>query len=268
MIMGYSFREFPIYFSFQLVSVYYRKVISMAKMRLDKLLGNMGYGTRKDIKKFAKDGLIQVDGKVSKDSSIHVDPEVNEIVMDGEKVVYREFVYLMMNKPKGYLSATEDSIEKTVVDLLHEEYIPFQVFPVGRLDKDTEGLLVLTNDGKMAHELLSPKKHVPKKYFAEIEGIVTKEDGKIFSQGVTLDDGYQTMPAQLEILESGTHSKINLTIYEGKFHQVKRMFQAVGKKVTYLKRIKMGNLELDNSLSLGDYRELTEEEMSELRMVE
>ncbi|HJV45933.1 MAG TPA: pseudouridine synthase [Bacillota bacterium] len=237
-------------------------------MRLDKLLGNMGYGTRKDIKKFAKDGLILVDGKIVKDSSTHVDPESNQIVIDGEEVIYREFVYLMMNKPNGYLSATEDNFDKTVIDLLDDIYLPFDVFPVGRLDKDTEGLLVLTNDGKMAHELLSPKKHVPKQYFAEIEGQVTQEDIETFQQGVTLEDGYQTLPAQLEIVNCASQSQIKLVIYEGKFHQVKRMFQAVGKKVTYLKRIKMGNLLLDESLSLGEYRELTTEELSLLKMAE
>lgn len=240
----------------------------MAKMRLDKLLSNMGLGTRKDLKKFAKDGLIQVDGKVIKDSSFHVDPEVNVIEFDGEKINYREFVYIMLNKPKGVVSATEDLVERTVVDLLDEQYRPFEVFPVGRLDKDTEGLLILTNDGKMAHEVLSPKKHVPKTYFAEIDGKVTEEDKASFLQGVVLDDGYKTLPAELVIIESAAQSRIELTIFEGKFHQVKRMFQAVGKTVTYLKRIKMGKLELDPALSLGEYRELTDEELALLKKVE
>lgn len=240
----------------------------MAKMRLDKLLSNMGFGTRKDIKKFAKDGLVLVDGKVVKDSSLHVDPEVQEVEFDGERVRYREFVYLMLNKPQGVISATEDLVERTVIDLLDQEYIPFEVFPVGRLDKDTEGLLILTNDGKMAHELLSPRKHVPKTYYADIEGVVTEEDIEAFSKGVKLDDGYETLPADLVILQSGELSRIELTIYEGKFHQVKRMFLAVGKKVKYLKRIKMGNLSLDPHLSLGESRELTEEELSLLKMME
>ncbi|MEW9672054.1 pseudouridine synthase [Ammoniphilus sp. 3BR4] len=237
-------------------------------MRLDKLLSNMGFGTRKDIKKFAKDGLVLVDGKMVKDSSQHVDPEEQEVEFDGEPVRYREFVYLMLNKPQGVISATEDLIERTVIDLLDMEYIPFEVFPVGRLDKDTEGLLILTNDGKMAHELLSPRKHVPKTYYADVEGIVTQEDIEAFAKGVKLDDGYETLPADLVILESGELSRIELTIYEGKFHQVKRMFIAVGKKVKYLKRIKMGNLSLDPALSLGESRELTEEELSLLKMME
>lgn len=240
----------------------------MAKMRLDKLLANMGYGTRKDIKKFAKDGLIQVDGKIVKDSSQHVNPDIHTIVFDDQEVVYREFVYLMMNKPKGVISATEDLVEKTVVDLLDEKYSPFQVFPVGRLDKDTEGLLVLTNDGKMAHEVLSPRKHVSKTYFAEIEGEVTEADKTAFRNGVALDDGYQTLPAELVILHAAARSTIELTIYEGKFHQVKRMFEAVGKKVTYLKRIRMGKLELDPTLTLGEYREMTAAELELLKSVE
>lgn len=240
----------------------------MAKMRLDKLLSNMGYGTRKDIKKFAKDGIILVDGKMVKDSSQHVDPDLHQIEIDGEKVEYREYVYLMLNKPQGVISATEDLVDRTVVDLLDVKYHHFQVFPVGRLDKDTEGLLLLTNDGKMAHELLSPRKHVPKTYFAVVQGMVTEEDVALFKEGITLDDGYKTLPSQLVIQSSGQESKIELTIYEGKFHQVKRMFMAVGKKVTYLKRMKMGNLDLDPNLSLGEYRELTSDELDCLKVIE
>jgi len=239
--------------------------VEMAKMRVDKLLANMGYGTRKDLKKFAKEGIIRVDGTVIKDLSQHVDPETNEVEFDGEIVRYREFVYLMLNKPKGVISATEDHVERTVVDLLDPMYLPFQVFPVGRLDKDTEGLLILTNDGKTAHELLSPKKHVPKRYYAEVQGEVTEKDKEQFKKGVTLDDGYQTLPAELEILQTSQVSKIELTIFEGKFHQVKRMFESVGKKVVYLKRIKMGSLELDPQLALGESRELTVEELELLK---
>ncbi len=240
----------------------------MAKMRIDKLLANMGIGTRKDIKKFAKDGLVQVDGKVVKDSSQHVDPDHQTIEFDGEVIDYREFVYIMLNKPPGVISATEDLVERTVVDLLDARYSPFEVFPVGRLDKDTEGLLILTNDGKMAHELLSPRKHVPKTYYADVEGMVTEEDIVSFKNGVRLDDGYVTLPASLAILHSGEVSQVEITIVEGKFHQVKRMFQAVGKRVKYLKRIKMGGLPLDPSLSLGEYRELTEEELTLLKIME
>lgn len=234
-------------------------------MRLDKLLANMGYGSRKEIKKICKTGMVTVDGKPAKDSSMHVDPEAHIVEINGERVIYQEFVYLMMNKPDGVISATEDMREETVVDLLDEYFFNFEVFPVGRLDKDTEGLLVLTNDGKLAHELLSPRKHVPKRYYARVRGLVTEKDGAAFKKGVVLDDGYQTMPAELTILASGDISEIELVIYEGKYHQVKRMFEAVGKKVVYLKRLAMGALELDPDLEPGEYRELTEEELELLR---
>jgi 16S rRNA pseudouridine516 synthase len=238
----------------------------MATMRLDKLLGNMGFGTRKEIKQFAKEGLIKLDGKVVKDTSLHVDIAVQQIEFDGEIVEYREFIYILMNKPQGVISATEDLREQTVLDLLDYEYIKFEPFPVGRLDKDTEGLLVLTNDGKMAHELLSPRKHVPKKYFAKIEGKVTPGDVERFQKGLMLEDGYHTLPAELTILSAGELSEIEVTIHEGKFHQVKRMFLAVGKKVKFLKRIQMGNLTLDPDLLPGEYRELTDEELAKLKM--
>jgi 16S rRNA pseudouridine516 synthase len=235
------------------------------KMRLDKLLANMGYGSRKEIKKICKSGAVKVDGKPVKDSSVHVDTDTQEVEIHGEVVQYREFVYLMMNKPQGVISATEDLVEETVVDLLDPEFFAFDVFPVGRLDKDTEGLLLLTNDGKLAHELLSPKKHVPKRYFAHVQGRVTEADEAKFKEGVVLDDGYKTMPAELTILSQGEISEIELVIYEGKYHQVKRMFEAVGKKVVYLKRLAMGALELDADLEPGEYRELAEEELDLLR---
>jgi len=234
-------------------------------MRLDKLLANLGYGSRKEIKKMCRDGVIKVDGVVVKDSSFHVDPETQEVEILGNVVVYREFVYLMMNKPQGVISATEDLTQETVIDLLDPEYYPFKVFPVGRLDKDTEGLLLLTNDGKLAHELLSPKKHVPKRYFALIDETVTEKDVDAFAAGVTLDDGYKTLPAQLEILSRGKPSEVEIVIYEGKYHQIKRMFEARNKKVLYLKRLSMGPLVLDQELEPGEYRELTEEELKALK---
>lgn len=240
------------------------------KQRVDKILAHMGYGTRSEIKRLVKQGAVQVGGKTVKDSGLQVDPELEAITVDGERVVFREFVYLMLNKPQGVISATEDSRDRTVVDLLADEYVHFEPFPVGRLDKDTEGLLLLTNDGKLAHNLLSPRKHVPKTYFAEVEGSVGAADAAAFEKGVELDDGYVTMPAKLVILKEGDPaegrvSKIELTITEGKFHQVKRMFQAVGKKVVYLKRIAMGPLLLDEHLSVGQYRELTEDELKQLK---
>ncbi|WBL14182.1 pseudouridine synthase [Sutcliffiella sp. NC1] len=234
-------------------------------MRLDKLLANSGYGSRKEVKKLLKSGAVKVDDKVVKDAKNHVNHETQFVTVFGEEVEYREFIYLMLHKPQGVLSATEDRSQKTVIDLLEEEDAMFEPFPVGRLDKDTEGLLLLTNDGQLAHQLLSPKKHVPKTYYAVILGEVTEEDIIAFKNGVTLDDGYVTMPADLTILKAGNQSEIELTIMEGKFHQVKRMFLSVDKKVTYLKRMKMGPLELDEELNLGEYRELTDEEISQLK---
>lgn len=237
-------------------------------MRLDKLLSNMGYGSRKEVKILLKSKAVEVNGVAAKDVSMHVNTESDHIVVFGEEVIYTEFIYLMMNKPPGVISATEDKKDETVIDLLDPLAQHFKPFPVGRLDKDTEGLLILTNDGHLSHQLLSPKKHVPKMYFAVIEGKVTEEDVKKFKEGVTLDDGYFTKPGELTILSSGEVSEIELVIMEGKFHQVKRMFEAVGKRVTYLKRMRMGSLQLDETLELGDYRPLTEEELGALQQKE
>ncbi|MBB3907002.1 pseudouridine synthase [Anoxybacteroides rupiense] len=234
-------------------------------LRIDKMLANMGYGTRKEVKKLLKSGVVTIDGVIVKDPKTQVNPEKQIVTVWGEEVEYKEFVYLMMNKPPGVISATEDDMEETVVDLLEEEDQIFAPFPVGRLDKDTEGLLLLTNDGQLAHQLLSPKKHVPKTYFAVIDGEVNEEDIAAFRRGVILDDGYETKPAELVILKAGIRSDVEVTITEGKFHQVKRMFQAVGKRVVYLKRIQMGPLALDPLLALGEYRELTEEEIERLK---
>ena len=231
------------------------------KMRVDKLLSNVGVASREELKKYCKQGLISVNGKVINNPGVQVDSESDDIRFNGEKIVYREFVYIMLNKPDGYISATFDKYDPIVLDLIDQSYLVFEPFPVGRLDKDTEGLLVLTNDGQLAHRVLSPKKHVPKTYYAKIQGKVTEEDILAFEKGVILDDGYETMPSQLKVLKSDDMSEIELTIHEGKFHQVKRMFESVGKKVVYLKRLSMGKLKLDESLKLGEYRELTEEEV-------
>lgn len=231
------------------------------KMRVDKLLSNVGVASRAELKKYCKQGLISVNGKVINNPGVQVDSESDDIRFNGEKIVYREFVYIMLNKPDGYISATYDKYDPIVLDLIDQSYLVFEPFPVGRLDKDTEGLLVITNDGQLAHRVLSPKKHVPKTYYAKIQGKVTEEDILAFEKGVILDDGYETMPSQLKILKSDDMSEIELTIHEGKFHQVKRMFESVGKKVVYLKRLSMGKLKLDESLGLGEYRELTEEEV-------
>lgn len=232
--------------------------------RLDKVLSNLGYGSRKEIKSICKKGIVKVDGKIIKDSSFKFNPFESKIELEDKEIIYRENIYLMMNKPPGVISATYDHISETVIDIIDDEYKVFEPFPVGRLDKDTEGLLLISNDGKLSHKLLSPKKGIKKTYYAEVKGVVTEDDGKRFLEGVYIDEDYKTLPAKLEIIESGPISKINLTIVEGKFHQVKRMFEAVDKHVTYLKRMQMGTLILDPNLKLGEYRELTEEELNGL----
>ena len=234
--------------------------------RLDKILANLGYGTRKELKKIVRNGIVEVNGIVVKDSAMQVDPEKDKIVINGEEIYYREFIYLMMNKPDGVVSATYDNRDETVVDLLEVEHQVFEPFPVGRLDKDTVGLLLLTNDGELNHRLISPKWKVDKVYFARIDKEVTEADIKAFQKGITLDDGYVCKEAKLEIQSASEEgSEVLVTIQEGKFHQVKRMFEAVGKKVVYLKRIEFGTLKLDEELEEGEYRELTEEEIAILK---
>lgn len=231
------------------------------KQRLDKILSNMGAGSRKEVKDLVKAGAVQVDGVIVKDSGLQIDPITQTIKINNKELIYREFIYVMMNKPQGVVSATEDNRDTTVVDLLEDSLQAFDPAPVGRLDKDTEGFLLLTNDGQLAHKLLSPKKHVPKIYFAHIQGRVGQSDIEAFERGVILDDGYETLPAQLKVLVQGEVSEVEIIIYEGKFHQIKRMFEAVDKKVIYLKRMAMGDLKLDESLETGAYRELREEEL-------
>ncbi|HCV54209.1 MULTISPECIES: pseudouridine synthase [unclassified Exiguobacterium] len=232
-------------------------------MRLDKLLSNMGAGSRKEVKLLLKAGAIQVDGEIVRDPKQHVDVETQQVLMYGEPVTYQKYIYLMMNKPPGVISATEDKRDETVIDLLFEDVTYFKPFPVGRLDKDTEGLLLLTNDGSFNHALMSPKKHVEKTYYAEVTGVLTQEDIEAVAAGVTLEDGYRAKPGKLVILSTTeTDSTLELTITEGKFHQVKRMMLALGKEVTFLKRRSIGRLELDPALALGDYRELTPAELS------
>ncbi|EJQ3349967.1 rRNA pseudouridine synthase [Listeria monocytogenes] len=231
-------------------------------MRLDKLLSHTGFGSRKEVKPLLKSGAVVVNGTIQKDSKTQVNPDKDQITVHGTPVVYQEFVYFMLHKPQNVVSATEDNVSETVIDLLAQEDTLTDPFPVGRLDKDTEGLLIITNDGTLAHNLLSPKKHIDKTYYAKIDGDVTAADVEAFAAGIELDDGYTCKPASLEII---TPNEINVTIQEGKFHQVKRMFAARGKTVSYLKRISMGNLQLDESLELGEYRSLTEAELAILQ---
>lgn len=234
--------------------------------RLDKVLGNMGYGSRKEVKASCKKGLVVVDGEVVKDSAMKVDPETSVIEINGEVVNYRKFIYLLLNKPAGVVSATFDNHDETVIDLLDPEYQVFEPFPVGRLDKDTVGFLLLTNDGELNHKLIAPKNHVDKVYYAEINKPVDESDVKAFRNGITIDDGYKCMPGDLEIISATEDgSEVLVTIQEGKFHQVKRMFEALDKSVVYLKRVKFGPMELDESLEEGEYRELTDEELEILK---
>lgn len=227
-------------------------------MRLDKYLSEMGAGTRSELKKAVRSGRVTVNGVKARDASMHVE-EGDEIFMDGERVAYEQFVYYLMNKPAGVISATEDTRDRTVLDLLEGQQRK-GLFPVGRLDRDTEGLLLITNNGELAHRLLSPKKHVDKVYFARLDAPVGETERRLFAEGLRVDETFTAMPAGLEILDPGNEVKV--TIREGKFHQIKRMFEAVGREVLYLKRLSMGPLALDGSLPPGAYRRLTEEEES------
>lgn len=236
--------------------------------RIDKVLSNLGYGSRKEIKQMAKKGFIEVDGDIIKDSAFQVDPEKAKIVISGEEVFYRKFIYLMMNKPAGVISATFDNRDETVIDLLEPEHAVFNPFPVGRLDKDTVGLLLITNDGELNHRLIAPKWEVDKIYYAHIDKVVDDKDVEAFKKGVTLDDGYKCLEADLEIIgPMDEGSEVYVTVHEGKYHQVKRMFESRGKKVTFLKRIKFAGLPLDETLEEGEYRELTEEELAKIKSI-
>ncbi|MBC1475587.1 rRNA pseudouridine synthase [Listeria grandensis] len=234
-------------------------------MRLDKLLANSGFGSRTEVKQLLKTGAVMVNDVRVKEAKCQVKEESDRVEVNGETVQYAEFTYLMMNKPPGVVSATEDNWDETVIDLLDARDRAKKPFPVGRLDKDTEGLLLISNDGVLAHNLLSPKKHVDKTYVAKVDGVVTEDDIAIFKEGVTISDNYTCKPAVLEVIQTeGGTSEAQITIQEGKFHQVKRMFEAVNKQVTYLKRLQMGPLKLDPTLALGEYRMLTEAELQTL----
>ena len=235
----------------------------MAMERLDKILSSTGHWTRREVKDLVKQGRVSVGGQKVKKSEEKYDPGQAEIRVDGQVVDCAPFVYLMLHKPAGLLSATEDKNQKTVIDLLPEHLRRRGLFPVGRLDKDTEGLLVLTDDGAMAHALLSPKKHVDKVYYAEVEGQVNEEDVAALGAGMILVDGLECLPAGLEILEDG--AKCLVTLHEGKYHQVKRMLAARGKPVRYLKRLSMGGLRLDDGLEKGQWRAMTAQEITALQ---
>ena len=233
-------------------------------MRLDKFISTTTTLSRAEAKKIIKKGIL-INDKLIKTPDYKIDEFKDQVIVNGNRLVYQKYVYIMMNKPKDTVSATEDAIERTVVDILRDEDRIYKVFPVGRLDKDTEGLMLLTNDGELAHKLISPKKDVEKKYYVEVSGELKNEHLKIIKEGVILEDGYRCKPARLEILDSSEgNSKANIFITEGKFHQVKRMMKSLGTTVTYLKRLSIGSLKLDENLKLGEYRYLTDDELNKL----
>lgn len=223
----------------------------------------MGVGTRAEVKRLIGKGMVRVNAEVVRKPECKIDSAGDQVCVGDRPIHYEEYEYYMLNKPAGMISASEDKREKTVIDLIESRQRK-DLFPVGRLDRDTEGLLLITNDGSLAHRLLSPKKHVDKVYYAKIRGKVTQEDARCFEEGVDIGEEKRTLPAALRILRSAEESEIELTIREGKFHQVKRMFQAVGKEVVYLKRLRMGTLLLDETLNPGEYRKLSQKELEEL----
>lgn len=227
-------------------------------MRLDKFLADCGCGTRSELKKLIKSGAVSVDGAVVRNADFRIDETCADVSVSGKKTEYRKYVYLMLNKPCGVVSATEDNLHKTVIDLVPSEYSHRKLFPVGRLDIDTEGFLIITDDGALSHRLTSPRSHVPKTYVAFLEDEVLAEDIRTFEEGITLDDGHRTMPA---VLRSTGGKTAEVVIFEGRFHQVKRMFSAVGNRVEHLKRVKIGGVSLDPSLEAGEIREMTAEEL-------
>lgn len=238
------------------------------RQRLDKILAHAGFGSRRGVKDLLRAQRVTVNGKVVTGGEFGIDPEQDWVLVDGNPVKYQEFYYLMLNKPAGYLTATKDRFVPTVLDLVPERWRVRQLAPVGRLDKDTEGLLLLTNDGQLAHRLLAPVSRIPKTYFVRVDGVVMPADFEALAAGVVLDDGYRTLPAVAKPDPNGENSEIELTIYEGKFHQVKRMLKALGKKVTYLQRKSMGTLTLDPGLALGACRQLTEQEIERLKTID
>lgn len=235
------------------------------QLRLDKFLADAGIGTRSEVKQLLRKGLVTVNSEIEKRPEVKVDSSSDVVCYLGKQLSGARLSYYMLNKPQGVLSATEDREQKTVLDLFPQT-LRKKLFPVGRLDKDTEGLLLLTDDGELAHQLLSPKRHVPKVYYAKIRGHLGETEVERVAKGIRINDEFTAMPARLELLGDldEEHSHIRLTIEEGKYHQVKRMMHACGAEVVYLKRLQMGSLRLDENLKLGEFRELTKEELEQL----
>jgi 16S rRNA pseudouridine516 synthase len=233
----------------------------MEKIRLDKIVADMGFGTRSEAARLIRDGDVLVDGRVASSGAEKYDPAISEITVGGTRLVYKKLRYFMMNKPAGVVSATEDRKEATVLDLMTDGDRRLGLFPAGRLDKDAEGLLLLTNDGDLVHRIISPSKNIWKTYYVETLGALGIEDAAALKTGVVLRDGLRCLPAVLEIISAGETSTASVRIREGKYHQVKRMLASRGKPVTYLKRLSIGGLELDSALVPGSYREMTREEV-------
>lgn len=235
----------------------------MGKIRLDKYLADMGLGTRTEVKKDIKKGRISVNQEIIKSPEYKIDIQTDVVLADGKEIAYEKMVYYMLNKPQGVVSATEDRRDRTVLELIQEKKRK-DLFPVGRLDKDTEGLLLITNDGELAHNLLAPKKHVDKKYFVRLKNALFEENRKHLEEGVDIGEDKLTMPSQVFLLNE-EKNEVEIIIREGKFHQIKRMFHAVGNEVVFLKRLSMGSLVLDENLLPGEYRLLTPEEIVRLK---
>lgn len=233
-------------------------------LRLDKFLADCGFGTRKEVKELLRKKQVYVNDRLVVQPDYKVNPETDKVTAQGKQAGYEQYAYYMMNKPQGVVSATKDEKEKTVIQLIKEQKRR-DLFPVGRLDKDTEGLLLITNDGKLANNLLAPGKHVEKTYYAEIDGKVTEREIRMFFSGLDIGDEKKTAPAELKILISDERSKVEMCITEGRYHQIKRMFEAVGMQVLYLKRLSMGALSLDPELKPGNYRKLTGLEIALLK---
>ena len=233
----------------------------MSLVRLDKYLSSTGEYSRSEAKVLLKAGRVTLDGISVTNGDIKIDSDTSQVYVDGNKIGYSAHYYIMMNKPAGVLSATEDSRDRTVLDLLSPKYRRLELFPAGRLDKDTEGLLILTDDGEFCHNVISPNKKVTKVYYAEVIGQLDPRCIDMFREGITLADGYKCRPAELEILSDSGKNACIVRVGEGKFHQVKRMISACNCQVSYLKRLKIGGLDLDPDLPAGGYRELDDSEV-------
>ncbi len=238
----------------------------MKKIRLDKFLSHLGFGTRKEIKKLLKQGLVTVNDQIVK-KPVLVDPDKDIVKIEEEPIKYREHFYYMLNKPQGYITATKSQEHSTVLDLMYEEPVVDKLFPVGRLDIDTEGLLIITNDGQLSHRLTHPKWEIEKEYYAVVKGDISKENlSKYEKEGIELEKGLKTKPFKIEIISTDRdRSHIKITVTEGKYHIVKRIMEKLGFPVLYLKRIRIGSLSLDENLETGEYRELTEDEINQLK---